>query len=85
MPVAQETSRTVGAHNKELACLLSLAEEIGGDGDFDESYDSYVKDNLNLIEYHPCAADLLATKQSNAASRKQSIGSTFGVAAPREL
>ena len=84
-PAAEETSRTVGAHNKELAYLLSLAEDVGGDGDFNESYDCYLKDNINLIEYHPCATDLLATRQDNSASRKQSVASTLGNTTLREL
>lgn len=85
-PVSSAAQRSIGAHNKEMAVFFSLAEEIGGkDTDFNESYSNHLKDNLILIEHHPCSASLLNTAPTRSGSRKVStIGSMLGASNTRE-
>lgn len=55
-------SRTIGAHNKEMELFFSLVGDISEDGDVSESYGEHLKDNLVLLESHPCSAKILALK-----------------------
>ena len=57
---ALDESRTVGAHNKEVDRLLSLAEDIGEDDGLEESYEAYLHDNRSNLESHPCSVKLFA-------------------------
>lgn len=57
--------RTIGAHNKEIELLFSLVGDISEDKDVSESYGEHLKDNLVLLESHPCSSKLLALKNSN--------------------
>lgn len=57
--------RTIGAHNKEMELLFSLVGDISDDKDVSESYGEHLKDNLVLLESHPCSAKLLNLKNGN--------------------
>ncbi|ETR99569.1 hypothetical protein M419DRAFT_10900 [Trichoderma reesei RUT C-30] len=57
-------NRTVGAHEQEIEYLMSLAESIGGRDDFDETYESILKDTMARLESHPCSLRLVAPRLS---------------------
>ena len=57
---AKDNQRTIGAHNKEIEILLSIAEELASDDDLERSYNTHLHDNRNLLENHPCSANLIA-------------------------
>ncbi|KAI9702435.1 MAG: hypothetical protein M1836_000915 [Candelina mexicana] len=63
--VSPDPQRTIGAHNKEMEVLFSLVSTIDGETDIDRSYESHLKDNLNLIETHPCSAHLIVMDTGN--------------------
>ncbi|KAI9799046.1 MAG: hypothetical protein M1833_004240 [Piccolia ochrophora] len=67
--VAKKPERTVGAHTEELELFFTLAEEVGGNDGADETYQDHLKDNLNLLECHPCTATYLASKSRMPATR----------------
>lgn len=56
--------RTIGAHEQEIEFLMSLASSIGGHSNFDEIYESAIKDNMARLESHPCSLKLVAPKVS---------------------
>jgi hypothetical protein len=60
--------RTVGAHEREMEYILSLAGEIGEDN-FDEVYENHIKDSLSLIESHPCSQKIIAPKSADGTSK----------------
>ncbi|KAI9813931.1 MAG: hypothetical protein M1832_006015 [Thelocarpon impressellum] len=82
---ASSPERTIGAVNKEMDLLFSLVADIGGDDDFDESYENHVKDGLNLLESHPCAAALLAAKGGGAVTSTASGGTSIVGGTPRDV
>ncbi|KAL6900441.1 Retinoic acid induced 16-like domain-containing protein [Trichoderma evansii] len=57
-------NRTVGAHEQEIEYLMALAETIGGRDDFDETYESILKDTMARLESHPCSLRLVAPRLS---------------------
>lgn len=59
-----QVRRTIGAHNREMELLFSLVGDISEDKDVSESYSEHLKDNLVLLESHPCSAKILALKSS---------------------
>lgn len=65
--------RTIGAHNKEMELLFSLVGNISEDKDVSESYSEHLKDNLVLLESHPCSAKLLALKSSTGRDEDRCI------------
>lgn len=56
--------RTVGAHEQEIEFLMSLAGNIGGQDNFDEVYESILKDTTSRIDSHPCSLRLTAPNVS---------------------
>lgn len=59
----KEPQRTIGAHNKEVNLLLSMIDSICPDDDpAADPFEPYLKDNLELLECHPCSARWLANK-----------------------
>ncbi|GAP83983.1 putative DNA polymerase epsilon subunit C [Rosellinia necatrix] len=56
--------RTMGAHQQEVDFLMTLAGTVGGQDNFDEIYDSILKDTLTRVEGHPCSLKLVAPKVS---------------------
>ncbi|KAL7929836.1 Retinoic acid induced 16-like domain-containing protein [Trichoderma chlorosporum] len=57
-------NRTVGAHEQEIEYLMALAENIGGRDDFNETYESILKDTMARLESHPCSLRLVAPRLS---------------------
>ncbi|EGY16104.1 hypothetical protein VD0002_g1425 [Verticillium dahliae] len=62
--VGERNKRTIGAHEQEVDYLVNLAGSIGGQDNFDEIYDSIVKDTMARLESHPCSLKLVAPKIS---------------------
>lgn len=57
--------RTAGAQEQEIEYLMSLAGNIGGQDNFDEVYESILKDTTSRIDSHPCSLRLTATNVSS--------------------
>ncbi|KAI9792212.1 MAG: hypothetical protein M1816_002753 [Peltula sp. TS41687] len=64
------TNRTIGAHNKEMEILLSLAIMICDDDGCDDTYDSHLTDSKNILETHVCSA--LRLSERGGPSRQSS-------------
>ncbi|KAJ4856577.1 retinoic acid induced 16-like protein domain-containing protein [Trichoderma breve] len=45
-------NRTVGAHEQEIEYLMALAESVGGRDDFNETYESILKDTMARLSQH---------------------------------
>ncbi|KAI1080833.1 Retinoic acid induced 16-like protein-domain-containing protein [Whalleya microplaca] len=58
--------RTIGAHQQEVDFLMTLAGSIGGQDNFDEVYDTTLKDSMMRVEGHPCSLKLVAPKVSTS-------------------
>lgn len=56
--------RTIGAHQQELEFLMTLAGSVGGQDNFDEVYDTILKDTTTRLEGHPCSLKLVAPRVS---------------------
>lgn len=66
--------RTIGAHTKEMKIFFAMINRIGADDDSGtDSYEAYLKDNLELLECHPCSANALEIKNPQESSRSESI------------
>ena len=76
--------RTVGAHEKEMDFLLSLAGDIGGDIDFDEVYESHIQDSIGVLESHPCSIALVAPKSPSRTTKAPGSQATIP-GAPRDI
>lgn len=61
---AKTINRTIGAHEQEVEYLMSLAGSIGGQDNFDETYENVLKDTMSRLENHPCSLKLVAPKVS---------------------
>lgn len=64
LPLGLDANRTVGAHQQEVEFLVSIASTIGGQGNFDETYDCILRDTVVRLESHPCSLKLIAPKIS---------------------
>jgi len=73
--VQSRPQRTIGAHNKEMELLFSLIDDLGEDDNLDKSYDNHIKDNLSLLECHPCSAQLLANQDTSSPTNTSSATS----------
>ncbi|KAL2760359.1 hypothetical protein ACRALDRAFT_1027579, partial [Sodiomyces alcalophilus JCM 7366] len=62
--VGEAARRTAGAHEQEVDFLVNLAGCIGGRDNFDEVYESILKDTVARLEGHPCSLRLVAPKLS---------------------
>jgi hypothetical protein len=76
--------RTVGAHERQVAFLLSLAGDVGSDDNLDEVYENHVKDSMNLLESHQCSIDLIAPKSATGTAKLPGAQATIP-GAPRDL
>ncbi|KAI9797939.1 MAG: hypothetical protein M1835_005776 [Candelina submexicana] len=83
--VSSDPQRTIGAHNKEMEVLFSLVSTIGGETDIDRSYESHLKDNLNLIETHPCSAQMILMDEGNRLFSQGNSTSSDSTAEPKEV
>jgi hypothetical protein len=61
--------RTIGAHEREMEFLLTLAGDVGGGEDFEDSYENHVKDSMALLESHPCSQTLIAPKNPSGTTK----------------
>lgn len=64
VPSAVNTKRTVGAHQQEVEFFMSMAGIIGGQDNFDDIYDSILRDTVIRLEGHPCSLKLIAPRVS---------------------
>ncbi|KAF8455358.1 Retinoic acid induced 16-like protein-domain-containing protein [Terfezia claveryi] len=65
--------RTIGAHTKEMKLLFSMIKRIGAENVCGaDSYEAYLKDNLELLECHPCSAKALEIKNPQENQRSES-------------
>lgn len=65
--------RTIGAHTKEMDIFFDMINMIcPGDDSGSDSYEAYLKDNLELLECHPCSAKALEIKNPQENSRSES-------------
>lgn len=62
---ASDPRRTIGAHEKEIETLLSLAEDLTGFQDIEISYEQHIHDNRDNLESHPCSIELLNLPVTN--------------------
>lgn len=69
--------RTVGAHQQEVEFLMTLAETAGGQDNFDEVYESILKDTMTRVEGHPCSIKLVTPKVSTNNHRLPAIPDTL--------
>jgi hypothetical protein len=76
--------RTIGAHEKEMDFLLSLAGDIGSDIDFDEVYETHIQDSIGVLESHPCSIALVAPKSLGRAAKTPGSQATIP-GAPRDI
>jgi len=82
--IHDKPQRTVGAHEKEMEYLLSLAGDIGGNFDFDEVYDNHIKDCMGILESHPCSIALVAPKIPGETNKFPGAQATIP-GAPRDI
>ena len=78
------THRTIGAHQQEVEFLMALAGVIGGQDNFDEIYDSILKDTTIRLESHPCSLKLVAPKVSTNNHKLPAIPDSLP-GAPRDV
>ncbi|TVY80452.1 UPF0518 protein [Lachnellula suecica] len=82
--LAEGPQRTIGAHEKEMDFLLSLAGGVGGEDNFDEAYENHVKDSMSALESHPCSITLIAPKSAGGTSKFPGSQATIP-GAPRDI
>lgn len=61
--------RTIGAQEQEIEYIMSLAGSIGGQGYFDDAYQSVLKDTMTRLESHSCSLKLVAPRVSTTNQR----------------
>ncbi|EAA31426.2 hypothetical protein GE21DRAFT_1099804 [Neurospora crassa] len=76
--------RTTGAHEQEVEYLMGLAQTIGGEDNFNEIYDSVIKDTMIRVENHPCSMKLI-TPKALASNHKQPAIPDSLPGAPRDV
>lgn len=68
------TARSVGALSRDVEQLIGLARDVGGPEGMDAMYDASLRDNLVLIEAHPCAKEMLGFDGNSPPRTKQTFG-----------
>lgn len=76
--------RTIGAHEQEVEYLMSLAGAVGGQDNFDDVYDSVLKDTMARLESHPCSLKLVAPNVGRNNHKPATISDSLP-GAPREV
>lgn len=76
--------RTTGAHEQEVEYLMGLAQTIGGEDNFNEIYDSVIKDTMIRVENHSCSMKLI-TPKALASNHKQPAIPDSLPGAPRDV
>lgn len=82
--LSEGPERTIGAHEREMDFLLTLAGEVGGEDSFDDVYDNHVKDCMGILESHPCSITLVAPKSVGGTSKIPGAQATIP-GAPRAI
>jgi hypothetical protein len=82
--IHDEPQRTIGAHEKEMDFLLTLAGDIGGEIDFDEVYEAHIQDIMGVLESHPCSIALVAPKSPGRMTKVPGAQATIP-GAPRDI
>ncbi|KAI9734560.1 MAG: hypothetical protein M1834_002161 [Cirrosporium novae-zelandiae] len=77
LPAAAESQRTIGGLHAELELFMGLAESITQDESLEISYDAHLKDEMSLIESHPCTMQVLASNYGDWKS-KEADQANFG-------
>ena len=77
--------RTIGAHEQEVEYLMSLAGSVGGQDNFDDVYDSVLKDTMLRLETHPCSVKLVAPNVGRNNHHRAAGISDSLPGAPREV
>ncbi|KAI1745875.1 Retinoic acid induced 16-like protein-domain-containing protein [Xylaria scruposa] len=76
--------RTMGAHQQEVDFLMTLAGTAGGQDNFDEVYDTILKDTMTRVEGHPCSLRLVAPRVSTHNHKLPAIPDSLP-GAPRDV
>ncbi|KAL6407877.1 hypothetical protein AUP68_08904 [Ilyonectria robusta] len=76
--------RTVGAHEQEVEYMMALAGTIGGQDNFDEVYQSVLRDTMSRLESHPCSIKLVAPRVSASNQRLPAVADSLP-GAPRDV
>ncbi|KAF7551120.1 hypothetical protein G7Z17_g5267 [Cylindrodendrum hubeiense] len=76
--------RTVGAHEQEVEYMMTLAGTIGGQDNFDEVYQSVLRDTMSRLESHPCSIKLVAPRVSASNQRLPAVADSLP-GAPRDV
>ncbi|KAI0197042.1 Retinoic acid induced 16-like protein-domain-containing protein [Xylaria flabelliformis] len=76
--------RTMGAHQQEVDFLMTLASTVGGQDNFDEVYDTILKDTMTRVEGHPCSLRLVAPRVSTHNHKLPAIPDSLP-GAPRDV
>ncbi|KAI0552230.1 Retinoic acid induced 16-like protein-domain-containing protein [Xylaria curta] len=76
--------RTMGAHQQEVDFLMTLAGTVGGQDNFDEVYDTILKDTMTRVEGHPCSLRLVAPRVSTHNHKLPAIPDSLP-GAPRDV
>ncbi|KAI0205089.1 Retinoic acid induced 16-like protein-domain-containing protein [Astrocystis sublimbata] len=76
--------RTMGAHQQEVDFLMTLAGTVSGQDNFDEVYDSILKDTMTRVEGHPCSLKLVVPKVSTHNHKLPAIPDSLP-GAPRDV
>lgn len=76
--------RTFGAQQQELEFFMSLAGSIGGQDNFDDVYETILKDTTARIESHPCSLRLTIPKISTINHKLPTVPDSLP-GAPRDV
>ncbi|THV43975.1 hypothetical protein BGAL_0783g00010 [Botrytis galanthina] len=76
--------RSIAAHEREIECLLTMAEDLGGEDNFDDVYENHIKDSMNTLESHSCSIALVAPKSASGTSKFPGSQATIP-GAPRDI
>ncbi|ORY71015.1 Retinoic acid induced 16-like protein-domain-containing protein [Pseudomassariella vexata] len=82
--LGSNSHRTRGAHEQEVEYLTTLAASIGGQDNFDQIYESILKDTTSRLEGHPCSLKLVAPKVSTNNHKLPAIPDSLP-GAPRDV
>ncbi|KAL2890617.1 hypothetical protein HOO65_021159 [Ceratocystis lukuohia] len=80
----ESSRRTMGAHSQEVEYLMSLASVIGGEDNFEQIYESVVKDTTTKVEGHLCSLKLVSPNATTSNHGLPTIADSLP-GAPREV
>lgn len=62
VPPSNSVHRTVGAQDQEIEYIMYLAESIGSQSNFDDAYETVLRDTMTRLETHSCSIKLVAPR-----------------------